>query len=470
MSATLATFAQTSITLQEAIRQSQTVSVSSQQISTNIRTIEWQYKAFLVDYKPQLTLQSTLPSFSRSYKQVVQPDGNIEFRAVRNNYSQVRLDLSQVIRKTGGTVYLTSQVQMFEDYDNRKRIFTGIPIGIGLQQPLFGFNALKWNEKIESLKYEENTKILQESLANISLKTCEQFFACLLSQADKELAFANLATNKHIYKLALLRFDMGKVSKNELLQLELEILKSEKAYLQAKSELQINTQSFNSFVGFNENLETSFQVPDLDSAFTMDSSRTLQKALENRSDLVTAKRRLQEADMSYDKALRESRFSAVINANLGLSNSFTSFGQLYSNILNQQIVSLDLSIPLIDWGRGKAKINMARVNKELIKYSNEQHLLSLVQEISTYVALFKMYKQQIQLSKKAEQVALHKYEITKEKFMLGTINTFEFSIASQEKDQGSRDYVNALRNYWYSYYYLKMLTMEDKQSPQAGTP
>jgi hypothetical protein len=98
----------------------------------------------------------------------VQPDGTIVFQPVHNDNSSLQLDFSQSITATGGTVYGTTSMQRFYDFDRKNELFNGVPYAIGYSQPLFQFNALRWDKKIEPLKFNESKQAYIESQEQIA--------------------------------------------------------------------------------------------------------------------------------------------------------------------------------------------------------------------------------------------------------------------------------------------------------------
>ena len=59
-------------------------------------------------------------------------------------------------------------MQRFDDFDRDFTLYNGLPIGIGIEQPLFAFNPLKWDKKTEPLRYEESQQAIVELLSAIS--------------------------------------------------------------------------------------------------------------------------------------------------------------------------------------------------------------------------------------------------------------------------------------------------------------
>lgn len=72
-----------------------------------------------------------------------------------------------------------------------------------------------------------------------------------------------------------------------------------------------------------------------------------------------------------------------------------------------------------------------------------------------------MMKGQLVLNARAEQIAAEKYQIAKERYVLGDLSITDLSIAFQENDQAKRDYINSLRDFWGAYYQLRFLSLFD---------
>src|SRR5688572_5698543 len=157
------------LTLQDVVRMAKEKSIASKQAATLKSTRYWEWRTYKSNYKPQLSLNGNLPGYSKTFREVLQPNGTIEFQPVTYNNSALNLALSQSIAKTGGTIFGTTQLQRFDDFDRNTILYNGVPYAIGYSQPLWRFNSLKWDRKIEPLKYNESKQQYIESLEQISI-------------------------------------------------------------------------------------------------------------------------------------------------------------------------------------------------------------------------------------------------------------------------------------------------------------
>ena len=72
-----------------------------------------------------------------------------------------------------------------------------------------------------------------------------------------------------------------------------------------------------------------------------------------------------------------------------------------------------------------------------------------------------MMKNQLVLTAEADSIAGEKYQIAKDRYVLGNLSITDLSIAFQENDQAKRDYISALRDFWGAYYQLRYLSLYD---------
>ncbi|MES2332765.1 MAG: TolC family protein [Bacteroidota bacterium] len=449
------------LNLPQVVAMAKSQSIAAKQASTLKENKYWQYKTYRSNYQPQLSLNGVLPAYTKSYTQVVQPNGSISFQSVRYNNSSLNLALSQSIASTGGTIFATTQMQRFDDFDRNSILYNGVPYAIGYSQPLFRFNQMAWDKKIEPLKYDESKQAFIESMEQIAIRSNGFFFDLLLAQVNLQIAETNLGNTQNILRIAHEKFDLGKISRNEILQLELEQLKAQKSVGISKRDLEIATLNLKAYTGLQNADKISLELPKDAIDMKVSTDKVLAEAFANRSDAIAFGRRVLEAKRDVDKAKGDNGLNASLTARLGFSNSAVTIPKVYQSPQNQQLIQLEFDIPILDWGRSKSRLKTAQANQQFTAYAVEQDKQNFIQEIHTQVTLFEMLKGQLELTSKADSIASEKYIIAKDRYVLGNLNITDLSIAFQEKDQAKRDYVYALRDLWSTYYQLRYLSLYD---------
>jgi outer membrane protein TolC len=377
------------------------------------------------------------------------------------------LALSQNIGLTGGTVFASSRVNRFDDFDNDVTRFSGSPFFVGISQPLFGFNQLKWDKQIEPLRYEESLKSYIEELEFISIETADRFFEMLLAQITLEIARKNVASNDTILKIGQGRYGLGKIAENELLQLELNLLNSNQQVAQSSLDLETARLRLTTYIGMMGAQEFSLEIPDEFPEFTIDEAVALSEARRNRQDAVGFKRQLLEAERDVAEARGNNGLNANLFATFGLTNRGDDLGAVYTNPEDQQQVRLGFDIPILDWGKQKSIVKTAEANQKLVSYTVAQEEMNFDQEVSTLVRQFEVLRQRLVVSKKADEIGERKYDISKNRYLIGKISITDLNLALQDKDRAKQDYVQSLRDFWTAYYQIRRLTLYDFEQNES---
>jgi len=457
------------LSLQQVVEMARARSIASKQAATVKTTRYWEWRTYRSNYQPQLALNGVLPGYSKTYQQVQQPNGTIAFEPVHNNNSSLDLSFSQSIAQTGGYVYGATQLQRFDDFDRKNTIYNGVPYTIGYSQPLFQFNNLKWDRKIEPLKYNESKQEYIAAMEQIAIKVSGYFFDLLLAQVNLQIATTNLNNTSQIQMIAAEKFSLGKIARNEILQLQLEKLKAQKSVGTAKRDMEIATLNLRSFIGLQNADRIALTLPPDKIDMVVTADRVLEQAYQNNTNAIAFIRRVLEAKRDVAQARGKNGLNAALTANLGFSKSAPSIPKVYESPQNQQLLKLEFSIPILDWGRSKSRIKTAEANLQFAEYAVEQDKQNFSQEVITQVTLFDMMKDQVSLSAVADSIASEKYQIAQDRYVLGNLSITDLSIAFQEKDQAKRDYVAALRDFWGAYYELRYLSLYDFENNQKIT-
>jgi outer membrane protein len=270
-----------SYTLNEVVQMARTKSPAWLSAETRKENNYWQFRTYRSNYNPQLVLTGTLPAFVNSVNPVTQPDGSIEYRRVNNNRMNVQLGLSQIIAPTGGRVTVYSNLNRFDDFQQDPNFvqYSGEPVSFGLQQPIFAFNQFMWDKRIRPLEYEESQKRYFAELEQISINATRRFFNLLLAQISLEIAQKNVDSNDTIYQIAQGRYNLGNITENDLLQLELNLVNSRLAVSQALVDQQSAALLLKSFIGISDNDSINLVIPENIPEFMIDENVAVAQAL-----------------------------------------------------------------------------------------------------------------------------------------------------------------------------------------------
>ena len=460
------------LTLPETIKLALQDAAVTKQALAQRENSYWEWRTYKANYRPQLSLSGTLPDFNRTISPVIQPDGTTAFRQVAINNSALNVNLSQGIGLTGGEIFFTSQVQRFDDFDRKKKTYNSNPAIIGISQPIWGYNVLAWDKKIRPLLYEESQKQYLEDRETISLLATRYFFDLLLEQVNAAIAARNMANNEAIYKIAEEKYRLGKISKNDLLQLQLTLINAKASLAQASLSAKTVSLKLRNYIGYTGNETLALVMPAAVPGLQIEQELALAEARKNRKEAVAFKRRTLQAEQQLAKAKGENGFQASLYATYGLTNQAANFTDSYLQPIDQQQVKIGFDIPILDWGKQKSVLKTAQINQQLTQYTVDQENVAFDQAVTTQVNQFEMLRDQLQLNTEADNIAQQRYEIAQKTYLIGKISITDLNIASGEKDQAKRAYLGSLRDFWEAYYSLRTLTLYDfeKHKPLTLEP
>lgn len=451
-------------TLQEMVQRAKDRSPAALRALTRKENRFWQYRLFRSNYNPQLRLNGTIPSYSQAFNSITQPDGSIEFLQVRQNFMDLELGLQQVIAPTGGVISVNTSTNRFDNFlagpNEIQTRWSGVPVNVRLQQPLFAYNPFKWDKKIQPLLFEESKREYVQEMEEVSLFVTQLFFDYLIAQVNLQVATQNLENTEEIFSIEKKRYELGTTFEDRLLQVELQALQARQDLAQAKLDLESSALSVNSFIGLDPSTKINLLSPENLPDFEVNVEEAIRLAFQNRSEALGFDRRKLEAEAQVAEA-KGQRIGMQLNASYGYNNAAFAFPDIFNNPNTQALVNLGVSVPILDWGRNKARMAQAEANQQLVNYTVQQDVINFEQEIFTKVKNFLMIKERLNVTKTSDEVAQRRYEIALKRYQTGNVTVTDLNIAQNEKDSNKRAYFNALKDFWVAYYELRALTLYD---------
>ncbi len=426
----------------------------------------WQYRTYRAEFLPNLALNGTLPDFNRSISSITLPDGTDKFIERNTINSIASAALTQNIGLTGGQIFLNSELQRIDNLDRDSASYRTTPVSIGFRQPLNGFNSYRWQRKIEPLRFEEARRTYIESLENVSMRAVNLFFELALAQVNLEIAKTNYNNTDTLYRISQGRYNIGTIAENQLLQMELSFLNAGISLNEALIDLEVRKSQLRSFLGYNEtvDLEIFFEtkVPD----FRLEVGKVVELANQNNSQVLNFERQIYEAEREVARARSQRGLNASLFANYGLTQSSAELAEAYKDPQISQRVTVGVQIPILDWGLGKGRYRLAQSSQEVIRTQVEQARVDFEQNIFIQVMQFNLQNDQLNIAAKADTIAQLRFDVTRERFLIGRIDVLDLNIALTEKDVAKRNYISTLRNYWRYYFNLRRLTLYDFEKDQ----
>ncbi len=454
------------LNLEEVVALAQSDAPDALLASTRWKRNYWTYQSFLADFKPNILLNaSTLPLFNRSIEPVTQPNGEEIYveRAYMDN--GLNISLRQDVALTGGSVYFgsgLSRLDLFATEGNEaSRSYLSNPINFGFEQPLFQFNAMKWRKQIEPLVYKESEKIYSEQMEAVASQAAAYFFNLLISQLDAQAAEQDKANADTLLVLSRGRYEVGKIAETDLLQVEINAMQAETRLAAAQLDMQTNAEQLRDFLDLQGDITFELVPPYILPDVMIDEEKALAYAMQNRSNIVAFDRRLMEANMEVQRAKGESGVTARLNGSFGLTQTGPELQQVYRDLIDQEVVTFGISVPIADWGKSKARREVALANLELEQRQVDQEKENFRRTVVLRSQQFDLVQRNAEIAERYMESARKRYEISYQRYLIGKISVTDLNLALADQESARRGYLQAVREYWMALYEIRGLTLYD---------
>ena len=447
------------LTLGDAIALAQQQSSDALAAKHSLEAAEWSYRYHKANYLPSVTLSSS-PSLNRQLNSITQPDGTNVFVRQNQLNTDLSLNISQNIALTGGTLFLRNNLQRLDEFEQRTHDYSSVPFSIGYQQNIFGHNHLRWARRTEPLRHSIARKQYAETMELVASRASTYFFMLASAQTNLDIARQNFAVSDTLLSYARRRYERGSITENEMLQLEVGKLTEETNRLNAEAEVEDAMQMLRSYLGFKDDVPLAVVPDTLISNDVIDADEALTLALENNPDPEQLRLNVMESESALSSAKASRGLKADLYMQFGLSQKGATLKDTYAHPLEQEYVSLTLSLPLLDWGRGKGQVRVAKSRLELTQTQSEQALQDFRLNVLKMVRQYNLQAQRVKIAFRTRETALRRYEVARWLYLQGRTTLLEFNTSINEKDDAQRAFINALQTYWSLYYGLRSLTLK----------
>ena len=446
------------LTLSEAVALAQQQSSDALAARHQLEAAEWTYRYFRANYLPSVSLSSS-PTLNRQVSSITQPDGTNVFVRQNQLSTDLSLNISQNVTLTGGVLFVRSNLYRQDEFEQHTHGYSSVPFTIGYQQSLFGHNSLRWARRTEPLRIRIARKRYAEAMELVASRASTYFFSLASAQTDLDIARQNYAVSDTLHQYARSRYERGSISENEMLQLEVNRLTEETNRLNAEAEVEEAMLALRSYLRLDEDVALTVVPDTLIPEANLDAEQTLALALANNPDPEQMRLNVLESESALSSAKASRGLKADLYVQFGLSQTGTTLHEAYREPLNQQYASLSVSLPLLDWGRGRGQVRVARSRLELTQTQSEQAMQDFRLNVLHMVRQYNLQGYRVRIAFRTRQTALRRYEVARWLYLQGRTSLLELNTSISEKDNAQRAFINALRTFWSLYYGVRSLTL-----------
>ncbi|CAM3901314.1 TolC family protein [Flavobacterium branchiophilum] len=305
---------------------------------------------------------------------------------------------------------------------------SNLTYGVGLDWTLF--DGMKMFAKREQLKVLEKQSASQLKVAIVSkMSELYQTYYGLIQQKQQLKALDTAWTvSKERLQLAQNRYTIGKASKLEVLNAQVDLNSDQSLILQQKQQIKESLIALNQLT--NQPLEHVFEIEnDFNIQNLIEKNSLLEKALQQNPQLQTLILSKNAAEWQLKQA-KASRYPVVkINTGYNFTHTEASLGFVTQSSGKGLVYGFSASVPVFNGNLQQRNEKLAQKAIENTNLTYEKQKLEIESQLSILFERFKTHLNLIDIEAKNVAIAKQNLDITLAKFKIGTISTMELRTA-----------------------------------------
>jgi outer membrane protein len=412
-------------------------------LKEEVKQSEYNLKAATASFKTHIDLELTTPSYTETIRKWEDSTG-IDYFPVKQLEYAGDLTINQPL-PTDGRIYISSGLLNTEDYEESEksmRVFSRV----GFYQPIeafYSYNHIRSSFREAKLNYELSNKRLRRAELDLVYEISQVFYRLLSAQKQKEIASQALERQKEAYEIAQNKYNAGLIREVEALQMEVDLGEARNDYDLANVNYISQANNFKQQIGISLRDSISLES-ELDYEIVhVDIEKAVELGLQHRLEIREHEIEIELAEIMIKRNRSNGQVQGSVSAYydfIGTSNDSwsTSFMTSFDNSLTalknrpgNRGVSLNIRIPIWDWGENKSIVKALQAGLNQSKYRLDNERVTIERDIRNTVHQLKSSLRRLQLLDKNVKVAEKSFAISRHRFTNGDIDSQALALDRQ---------------------------------------
>jgi outer membrane protein TolC len=458
-------FAQKSLTLDSALNIAIKSSPEIMKSELNMVISQENLNARKAATKSNFSFQVTPFSYSRSkkYETVVSKWVTTETLGAAGS-----LVVKQPIVKTDGVLTLENGFS-YAEYNSIDKSYSN-NLNLSYLQPLFMYNK----QKMEIVQLQRNLEnaTLSYSIQRMNLEqmVSKYFYNVYQIEMSLKVSEDELKNQKESYEIIKSKVEGGLAAKEQLLQAELNLAKSEASFKNKQVELENAKDQFRQYLGMPLNEEFNIIVSVEYNPVIISYEKAIQTGLETRMELRQREINILNSNDDLTVAKAVNKFNGNANLKFGYFGQDSQIPHIYDKPTRSPEVALTFSIPIWDWGERKSRIKAAESQIKIQEMDLKDQRISIELGIRQSFRSLQNLVLQIEIAKQSEKNAQLTYDINLERYKNGDLTSMDLSLFQNQLTTAKMNLVNSLISYKLELLNMKIQSLWDFETNSSFVP
>ncbi|WP_396152567.1 TolC family protein [Flavobacterium sp.] len=305
-----------------------------------------------------------------------------------------------------------------------------INYGVGVEWTIFdGFRMFARHNQLKELQNLGATELKLSVLSRVSA-VYQTYFTLATQQQQLKMIDSIISVSEFRLKTAKNRFTIGKASKLEVLNAEVDLNADQSTKIQLQEQYGVSKVMLNELLV--RPLDTDFKVADI---ISIDNSLLLPDLLSSAEkqnpqlQLQYINKKIQEYELKQVKANRYPTVS--ISGGYNLIRSQSPFGFVTESTGRNFNYGFTASLNLFDGFNQNRNEKVSKIQLENTQLQIERQTQQIQSQVASLYQSYLSNLSLLELEKKNEAIAKQNMEITLEKFKIGSVAPIEFRTAQE---------------------------------------
>lgn len=305
------------------------------------------------------------------------------------------------------------------------------PLGVGFLKSKIASNEVKVHEQQ-----------LKSTWASVYTQVWQQYSEVIISHKKLELAEQNLEAMRQFFGKVQVKFQGGRILKNELQRAKIELLKAENDFLQAQNQLKNSKAQLNLSLGRSIDIDFDTEEELTEEELSLDFEQIKSQALANRPDIKIA---ALELDSSRKNLVKE-QVSRLPSYFIGFQKSDKADEKDYA-------VLFGFNVPI--WNLNQGEVKKAKAEKEFQEVRQKSVTNQALLDVYTAFSDVELKKQQLELFKTSLEESHELLRLANTRYGEGKIDFLNYLDQVTASIEAKTSYYEALLNYSQSISHLE---------------